>query len=110
MVPPPLLVDLEHYRIIIIAKLDGQIGRAFSARWIDDRVLTAGSDGTVRLWNGSTGQLRHVYQGRSRNLTDTTLTADAFVMASGADGLLQFWDQDSDHLLWFTDRRAPHRG
>jgi len=104
-VAPPLLVDLEHYRII--AKLEGHIGRVFSARWIaDDRVLTAGSDGTVRLWDGSTGQLRHVYEGRSRNLTDTTLTADGFVMASSADGLLQFWDQDSEHLLWVLPAHA----
>jgi len=79
----------------------------FSARWIAaDKILTAGSDGTVRLWDGSTGQLRHVYRGRSGIFTDTTLTVDGFVMASGADGLLQFWDQDTELLLWVLHAHA----
>jgi len=104
-VAPPLLVDLEHYRVI--AKLEGHVGRVFSARWVaEDQILTAGSDGTIRLWQGSTGQLRHVYRGRSRIFTDTTLTVDGFVMASGADGSLQFWDQDSEHLLWMLHAHA----
>jgi WD40 repeat protein len=47
-----MLLDLEHYRVI--AKLEGHIGRVFSARWVaQDQILTAGSDGTVRLWDGS---------------------------------------------------------
>ena len=104
-VAPPLLVDLEHYRVI--AKLEGHVGRVFSARWVaEDQILTAGSDGTVRLWDGATGNLRHVYRGRSRILTDTTLAVDGFVMASGTDGLLQFWDQDSERLLWMLHAHA----
>jgi WD40 repeat protein/serine/threonine protein kinase len=104
-IAPPLLVDLEHYRVI--AKLEGHIGRVFSARWVAaDKILTTGSDGTVRLWDGSNGQLRHVYRGRSRIFTDTTLTVDGFVMASGTDGLLQLWDQDSELLLWVHHAHA----
>jgi WD40 repeat protein/serine/threonine protein kinase len=95
----PTLVDLERYRVI--AQLEGHVGRVFSARWVaGGQILTAGTDGTARLWDGATGQLRQVYQGRSPILTDATLTADGLVMAGSADGLLQFWERDGGRLLW----------
>jgi len=96
---PPLLLDLEHYRVI--AQLEGHVGRVLSARWVaGNQILTAGSDGTARLWDGSTGQLRQIYQGGSRFLADATLAPDGLVMAGGADGLLRFWDAASGRLLW----------
>jgi WD40 repeat protein len=95
----PLLLDLKHYRIV--AQLDGHVGRVFSARWVaGDQILTAGADGTARLWDGSTGQLRQTYRGKSRILTTAMLAPDGLVMAGGADGLLQFWDRGSGRLLW----------
>jgi WD40 repeat protein len=96
---PPVLVDLERHRVI--AELVGHVGRVFSARWVaGDRIVTAGGDGTARLWNGSTGQLLQSYRGSSRFLADATLAPDGLVMAGGADGLLRFWDQVSGRLLW----------
>jgi len=96
---PPPLVDVEHYRVI--AQLEGHVGRVFSARWVSgNQILTAGADGTARLWDGATGQLRQVYQGGSRFLADATLTPDGLVIAGGADGLLRFWDSASGRLLW----------
>jgi serine/threonine protein kinase/WD40 repeat protein len=62
---PPVLLDLESYRII--AQLAGHVGQVLSARWVaGGRILTAGGDGTARLWDGATGQLRQVYRGSSR--------------------------------------------
>jgi WD40 repeat protein len=96
---PPLLLDLEHYRVI--AQLEGHVGRVFSARWVaGHQILTAGGDGTARLWDGSTGQLRQIYEGGSQLLADATLSPDGLVMAGGADGLLRFWDATSGRLLW----------
>jgi WD40 repeat protein len=44
---PPLLLDVEHYRII--ARLEGHVGRVFSARWVaENQILTAGADGTAK--------------------------------------------------------------
>ena len=95
----PLLLDLDRYRVI--AQLEGHAGRVFSARWVaDGQILTAGADGTARLWDGSTGQPRQVYQGSMRPLADATLTSDGLVIAGGADGLLRFWDRDSGRQLW----------
>lgn len=101
----PVLVDLERYRII--AQLEGHVGRVFSARWVaGDQILTAGADGTARLWDGATGQLRQVYQGGSRILADATLAFDSLVVAGGADGRLWFWDRDSERLLWALHAHA----
>jgi WD40 repeat protein/serine/threonine protein kinase len=96
---PPLLLDLERYRVI--SQLQGHVGRIFSARWVaGNQILTAGADGTTRLWDGSTGKLRQVYRGGSRYLADAALTPHGLVIAGGADGLLRFWDANSGRLLW----------
>jgi len=96
---PPVLLDLERYRVI--AQLAGHVGEVFSARWVaGGQIITAGGDGTARLWDGSTGQLRKTYRGGSRFLADATLAPDGLVMAGGADGLLRFWDPTSERLLW----------
>jgi len=96
---PPLLLDLERYRVI--ARLEDHVGRVFSARWVaGDQILTAGGDGTARLWDGSTGQLRQTYRGSSNYLADATLTPDDLVIAGSADGLLRFWDRASGRPLW----------
>jgi WD40 repeat protein len=96
---PPLLVDLESYRVI--AQLEGHVERVFSARWVTGgRILTAGRDGTARLWDGSTGELRQTYRGSSRSLADATLLPDGLVVGGGTDGMLRFWDATSARLLW----------
>ncbi|HEX8106614.1 MAG TPA: protein kinase [Kofleriaceae bacterium] len=96
---PSLLIDVERYRVV--ARLEGYTGQLFSARWTTDgQILTAGTDGTARLWDGATGRLLQTYRGSSRFLADATLTADGLVVASGADGLLRFWERNSGCLLW----------
>jgi WD40 repeat protein len=95
---PPLLIDLERYRVI--GQLEGHVGQVFSARWAGGRIITAGTDGTVRLWDGATGRLLQTYRGSPRFLADATLTPDGFVIAGDADGLLRFWDAASGAKLW----------
>jgi WD40 repeat protein len=106
----PLLLDLERYRVV--AQLEGHVGRVFSARWIaGGQVLTAGADGTARLWDGATGQIRQTYEGSSRFLADAALASDDLVVAGGADGFLRFWDKGSGRLLWtFRTRTSPIAG
>lgn len=105
---PPVLLDLARYRVI--AQLDGHVGRVFSARWIaGDRILTAGGDGTARLWDGSTGQLRQTYQGGSRFLADATLSPDGLLIIAGdGGGVLRFWDMSSGSLLWMLQAHKSH--
>ena len=96
---PPLLLDLDRKRVI--AELSGHRGRVFSARWVTEhRIVTAGADGTARLWDGVTGQPLQVYRGGSRYLADAALLSESIVIAGDADGLVRFWDARSGARLW----------
>jgi WD40 repeat protein len=95
---PPLLIDLERRRFV--ARLEGHVGCVLSARWTSGgRVLTAGVDGTARLWDGSTGRLLRTYNGGPQFLADAALMYGV-VVGGGADGLLRFWDAASGARLW----------
>ena len=98
---PPVLWMVEPARMV--AKLDGHGGQAYSARFVRDEheVLTAGTDGTARLWDAATGQLRQTYFAVPALLVDAVLSPDgSFVVAGDADGMLRFWDASSGSALW----------
>jgi WD40 repeat protein len=97
----PVLWDLDQHRLI--AQLDGHVGRVFTARFVatGSEILTAGADGTARLWNAATGSPRHSFHGDSHFLFDAVLAPDgSVVVAGGSDGLLRFWDASTERLLW----------
>jgi len=107
---PPVLWDLEHYRII--APLTGPKGLVFAARFVggDRHILTAGSDGIARLWDGATGHLQQSYFGSSSYLLDAALTPDgSMVVTAGGGGVLRFWDVASGRMVW-TLRAHRSRG
>jgi len=96
---PPLVVDVARPRVV--ARLEGHTGQVFSARWIaQGRILTAGADGTARVWTGATGTLLQTYQGWPGFLFDAVLTPDGLVLGGDADGSLRFWDAASGAKLW----------
>jgi WD40 repeat protein len=100
-VTPPLRWDLERYRLI--AQLEDNVGRAFSARYVDGghAIVTVGADGAARLWDGHTGRLLSAYRSTSRFLTDVVVASDgSMVIAGGSDGLLWFWDRAAARPLW----------
>jgi WD40 repeat protein/serine/threonine protein kinase len=97
----PALWDLDQRRLV--AQLDGHVGRVFAARFVATgrEILTAGADGTVRLWNARTGSPHQTFRGDSHFLADATLAPDgSVVVAGGSDGLLRFWDASSGRLVW----------
>jgi WD40 repeat protein len=95
----PLVVDLTRPRIV--AQLDGHVGHVFSAHWVDGgRIVTAGADGTARLWDGTSGQLVRTYRGGSRFLGDAIIAFDGVVIGGDGDGVLRFWDMASGAKLW----------
>ena len=96
---PPLLVDLIHQRVV--GQLEGHVGRVFSARWAaGGRIVTAGADGTARVWDGTSGQLVRIYRGSPRFLADAIITLDELLIAGDGDGVLRFWDVASGAKLW----------
>jgi WD40 repeat protein len=98
---PPVLCDLEQGRVI--ALLEGHNSQVFSAQFIHEgrEILTAGSDGTARIWDGMTGRLKQTFGGTGTYLTDATVSPDdAMVVTAGGDGNVQFWDMASGVNLW----------
>jgi WD40 repeat protein len=95
----PLLIDVDTSRVV--ARLNGHIGQVLSARWVSGpRVLTAGTDGTAKLWDGVTGRLLQTFSGGPRFLSDAVLMSGSMVVGGDADGLLRFWDAASGAKLW----------
>jgi WD40 repeat protein len=96
---PPLVVDVDRPRVV--AWLAGHTGRVFSARWIaQGHIITAGADGTARVWNAATGTLLQTYQGGPGLLADAIRTPEGLVLGGDADGSLRFWDAASGAELW----------
>ncbi|HEX7843031.1 MAG TPA: WD40 repeat domain-containing protein, partial [Kofleriaceae bacterium] len=102
-VHPLVLWDLTSYPYEVIAKLDAHNAPVFSARFVqgDRQILTAGTDGTARLWDAATGRLLKSYLRSSPYLADAALDpSGAMVVTAGGDGVLRFWDASSARMLW----------
>jgi WD40 repeat protein/serine/threonine protein kinase len=95
----PLLIDLSTSPVRV-AKLEGHIGRVAVVHWVGDRILTAGFDGTVRLWDGVTGKLAQTYHAGPALLLDAAVTDDGLIVAGDTSGQLRFWDRIGGRLLW----------
>ena len=95
---PPTVIDLENYHTV---QLVGHVGKVLSARWVaDNRILTAGQDGTARMWDAASGRQLTVYRGGTVFIGDASLLNDSIVVAGDADGLLRFWDTSTGTRLW----------
>jgi WD40 repeat protein len=106
---PPELWDLVGYRHL--AQLNGHVSRVFAARFVDEdrAILTAGADGTARLWDARTGAHIRTFQGDSYFLADATLSPDgSLVVAGGGDGYVRFWDASSGRLLWMLQAHKSY--
>ena len=108
---PPVLWDLDRYRLV--ARLEGHVGRVFTARFVEGRggheILTAGADGTARLWDAATGQPRQSFQGDSHFLVDAALAPDgSLIVAGGSDGFVRFWDTSTGRLLWMLQAHRSY--
>ncbi|MEO7735103.1 MAG: protein kinase [Kofleriaceae bacterium] len=97
----PILWDLEHGQEI--ARLEGHNAQVYSAQFVGDghEILTAGTDGAARAWDGATGQLRQTYFGTTTLLVDAARSRDgALVVAVSGDGVMRFWDAATGNSLW----------
>jgi WD40 repeat protein len=82
----------------------------FSARFVrgDREILAASTDGSLRVWDAMTGQLRQRYFGSDQYSFDATLAPDGqTIVSAGSDGILRFWDAASATLMWTL---RAHRG
>jgi hypothetical protein len=62
-------------------------------------LATGGSDRTVRLWNGETGECEHVLSGHAHPITSVAFSRDAKSVAAGAKNRVILWDVASgEHM------------
>jgi len=97
----PIVWDLQLSRQVAV--LEGHGSQVFCALFVDQerRILTAGTDDTVRRWDARTGVLQQTYFSASRALADVAVSPDGtLVVGAGQDGNLQFWDTSTGTLLW----------
>jgi WD40 repeat protein/DNA-binding SARP family transcriptional activator len=82
--------------------LPGHRGPIFSVvygprRW--DRVVTAGTDRTVRVWNPAK-RTQVILRGHQDEVNDAVFTSDGSqVLSASADGTLRLWDANSGNAL-----------
>ncbi|RMG67670.1 MAG: hypothetical protein D6715_04245 [Calditrichaeota bacterium] len=64
-----------------------------SCRMVKNRVVTAGADHSVRLWDSGTGKLLHTYTGHTATVSSIAVSPDQKQIASvSLKGELRFWD------------------
>jgi hypothetical protein len=73
-------------------------------------LLSAGEDGTLRLWRAESGAVRRLFAGH-----DGAVTAAAFwpddehILSAGADGSARLWRLPDGELVWRADLGQPLR-
>lgn len=60
-----------------------------------DWVVTAGRDEDVKVWDQSTGKLRHVYDGHYDEVTGIVALPDERIVSVSIDGTLRVWEMST---------------
>jgi WD40 repeat protein len=92
----------------VVAELSGHRGPilacAFSAD--SDTLATGSADGTVRVWDASTSQLRRLLVGHSLDVQDVAFSPDGKRLVSASwDCSVRVWDTTTWQTLAVIDRR-----
>ncbi len=72
-------------------------------------VATAGKDGTVRLWDATTGSARRSLRGHTNEVTSVAFAPTGHVVASGSeDGTIRIWDSTTGDVIHVLDGHRDH--
>jgi WD40 repeat protein len=80
----------------------GHSGAVYSVEYDSEgnRLLTAGADGTARLWDAKTGEELIRFEGHKGAVNDAAFSPDGrFVATAGADGTVRIWDANTTEQM-----------
>src|SRR5262249_6189893 len=108
---PEDLRGWEWYYLMRLCKVDPLVipaktevrGVAFSPT--GDRLASAGGDGTVKIWNSTTGTMIQTFPAHTDSVVSVAFHPDGKHMASrGADGKVKVWDLTAPGQAVFTEQ------
>eukprot|EP00934_Nitzschia_sp_Nitz4_P002793 Nitzschia sp. Nitz4//scaffold418_size9641//282//1832//NITZ4_009090-RA/size9641-processed-gene-0.2-mRNA-1//1//CDS//3329551384//2783//frame0 len=80
----------------MVGGLQGHTDLVWSVVWEGDWIVTAGDDGTVRIWSGKTFDCLRILPQRKSSLYGVSLDAATDTVASvGEDGMVEIWNMKS---------------
>jgi WD40 repeat protein/serine/threonine protein kinase len=81
--------------------LEGHQAPVRSVCWSPDwqRVLTAGQDGTARLWDAKTGKQLHCFTGHQGEVAACFACDGRFVLSAGREQEVRLWNADTGQLV-----------
>ena len=86
----------------------GTVPLAFSAD--GSQLATAGHDGTVRIWDPSSGEQLLALDGHDALVSSVAFSPDGSQLASiGAEGMVRVWALDLDDLVEIGEREVTRR-
>jgi WD40 repeat protein len=83
-------------------ELEGHTSNVNSVAWNHDgsKILSGSNDKTLRIWDGTTGELLNTLEGHSKSVESVAWNHDDSRIASASvDGTINFWDGVSCELL-----------
>jgi len=93
--------------------LEGHTGEVWSVAFASHGAIlaSASGDGTVRIWNPTTGECQCVLEGHTGSVRSVAFGPDSTVLASGGDDkTLRLWDPTTGKPVWTVYKhRLPVR-
>ena len=99
------LIDVLGYPHTLLV-YNGHADFINSAAWSPDgtRIASASEDGTVQVWDASTGQTLQVYRGHNFRVNQAAWSPDSSLLASSGGGSIHLWEPDTGRLLAKFDK------